>query len=133
MTRWSRDGISDVCSPVLFAKLPRWGAGGFGAAAPATPVGARRVLERPAQQAQVLVGYLGPGLSDPAYPAVRVLGAVLGGGMAGRLFVELREKRGLAYALGVLIPFRTGPSFFVTRSEEHTSELQSRLHLVCRL
>src|SRR5256885_9081159 len=34
--------------------------------------------------------------------------------MAGRLFVELREKRGLAYALGVLIPFRTGPSFFVT-------------------
>src|SRR5213078_447497 len=85
-----------------------------GAAAPATPVGARRVLERPAQQAQVLVGYLGPGLSDPAYPAVRVLGAVLGGGMAGRLFVELREKRGLAYALGVLIPFRTGTSFFVT-------------------
>ena len=98
----------------LFAKLPRSGAGEVGAAAPATPVGARRVLERPAQQAQVLVGYLGPGLSDPAYPAVRVLGAVLGGGMAGRLFVELREKRGLAYALGVLIPFRTGPSFFVT-------------------
>ena len=98
----------------LFAKLPRSGAGEVGAAAPATPVGARRVLERPAQQAQVLVGYLGPGLSDPAYPAVRVLGAVLGGGMAGRLFVELREKRGLAYALGVLIPFRTGPSVFVT-------------------
>src|SRR3989475_2358599 len=98
----------------LFAKLPRSGAGEVGAAAPATPVGARRVLERPAQQAQVLVGYLGPGLSDPAYPAVRVLGAVLGGGMAVRLFVELREKRGLAYALGVLIPFRTGPSFFVT-------------------
>jgi len=98
----------------LFAKLPRSRAAEVGAAAPATPVGARRVLERPAQQAQVLVGYLGPGLSDPAYPAVRVLGAVLGGGMAGRLFVELREKRGLAYALGVLIPFRTGPSFFVT-------------------
>ncbi len=98
----------------LFAKLPRPGTGEVGAAAPTTPVGARRVLERPAQQAQVLVGYLGPGLSDPAYPAVRVLGAVLGGGMAGRLFVELREKRGLAYALGVLIPFRTGPSFFVT-------------------
>lgn len=97
----------------LFAKLPRSGAGEVGTAAPATPVGARRVLEKPAQQAQVLVGYLGPGLSDPAYPAVRVLGAVLGGGMAGRLFVELREKRGLAYALGVLIPFRTGPSFFV--------------------
>ena len=97
----------------LFAQLPRSGVGEVGAVAPATPSGERRVLERPAQQAQVLVGYLGPGLGDPSYPAVRVLGAVLGGGMAARLFVELREKRGLAYALGVLIPFRTGPSFFV--------------------
>src|SRR2546422_10893655 len=26
-----------------------------------------------------------------------------------------------------------GPGLTVTRSEEHTSELQSRLHLVCRL
>src|SRR5439155_1116850 len=29
--------------------------------------------------------------------AVKVLSTVLGGGMAGRLFVELRDKRGLAY------------------------------------
>src|SRR2546429_7268294 len=28
---------------------------------------------------------------------------------------------------------RHGPSAVVIRSEEHTSELQSRLHLVCRL
>src|SRR5687768_17741029 len=27
----------------------------------------------------------------------------------------------------------SGPSVLLTRSEEHTSELQSRLHLVCRL
>src|SRR2546422_10236993 len=27
----------------------------------------------------------------------------------------------------------SSPSFCTTRSEEHTSELQSRLHLVCRL
>src|SRR2546422_1922515 len=35
-----------------------------------------------------------------------------------------------------LHPFRTATSrfrFALTRSEEHTSELQSRLHLVCRL
>jgi zinc protease len=97
----------------LFAKLPRSGGREVDAAAPAAPSGGRRVLERPAQQAQVLVGYVGPGLNDPAYPAVRVLGAVLGGGMASRLFAELREKRGLAYSLGVLTPFRTGPAFFV--------------------
>ena len=77
------------------------------------PSGGRRVLPRPAQQAQVLVGYLGPGLSDPLYPAVRVLAAALGGGMAGRLFVELRDQRGLAYSTGVLTTYRTGAAFFV--------------------
>ena len=34
--------------------------------------------------------------------------------MAGRLFTELRDRRGLAYSVGVLGTFRTGPSFFVT-------------------
>jgi zinc protease len=98
----------------LFGKLPRSGAELTEPPPPETPQGGRRVIERPAQQAQILVGYLGPGLSDPAYPAVRVLGAVLGGGMAGRLFVELRDKRGLAYSLGVLTPYRTSRTFIVT-------------------
>jgi zinc protease len=77
----------------------------------AAPRGDRRVVERPVQQAQVLVGYLGPSLTEPDYPAVRVLATVLGGGMSGRLFTELRDKRGLAYSVGVLSSFRTGPSF----------------------
>jgi zinc protease len=76
----------------------------------ATPHGNRRVVERPVQQAQVLVGYLGPSLTEPDYPAVRVLATVLGGGMSGRLFTELRDKRGLAYSVGALSAFRTGPS-----------------------
>jgi zinc protease len=74
----------------------------------------RRVVERPVHQAQVLVGYLGPALTQPDYAAVRVLGTVLGGGMSGRLFSELRERRGLAYSVGVLGTFRTGPSFLIT-------------------
>jgi len=77
------------------------------------PPGGRRVLERPAQQAQILVGFVGPSVSDQDYAAVKVLSAVLGGGVAGRLFVELREKRGLAYSLGALNPSRAGPSFLV--------------------
>jgi zinc protease len=78
------------------------------------PSSLRRVITRTAQQAQILVAYLGPSSSDPLYPAVRVLAAALGGGMAGRLFVELRDRRGLAYSTTVLTPqFRTGPTFFV--------------------
>jgi len=80
----------------------------------ATPRGGRRLVERPVQQAQVLVGYLGPSLLQPDYAAARVLGTVLGGGMSGRLFRELREQRGLAYSVGTLGSFRTGPSFLVS-------------------
>jgi len=42
-----------------------------------------------------------------------VLGAVLGGGMSSRLFVELRDRRGLAYSTGVLTTNRAGPSLFL--------------------
>jgi zinc protease len=80
----------------------------------ATARAERRVVEQPVHQTQVMVGYLAPPMTHPDYPSVRVLGTVLGGGMAGRLFTELRDRRGLAYSVGVLGTFRTGPSFFVT-------------------
>lgn len=80
---------------------------------PPVSTGERRVVEKSAQQAQILVGYLGPGIADADYAAVKVLAALLGGGMAGRLFVELRDNQGLAYSLGVLNPTRVGPAFFV--------------------
>lgn len=97
----------------LFARLP----GGASVADPAPPPPvsgpSRQVLERPAAQAQVLFGYLAPPLTHRDYPAVKVLSALLGGGMSGRLFVELRDKQGLAYAVGALYPSRRDPSFFV--------------------
>ncbi|MEX2148176.1 MAG: pitrilysin family protein [Candidatus Rokuibacteriota bacterium] len=72
-----------------------------------------RTLEAPAAQAQVLVAYLGPSSTDPDYAAVRVLAAVLGGGMSGRLFRELRERRGLAYSVSALSSYRTGPGYLL--------------------
>lgn len=64
--------------------------------APAAP--AKRVeIEMPAQQAQILVGSPAPPLDHPDHATVKVLSTILGGGMAGRLFAELRDKQGLAY------------------------------------
>jgi zinc protease len=98
----------------LFRGMPPVAAAKAPAPTPQPPRAARRVVERPAQQAQVMVGYIAPGLTDPEYPAVRVLGMILGGGMSGRLFTELRDRRGLAYQVGVLGTYRTGPSFLLT-------------------
>src|SRR5438445_3045372 len=61
------------------------------------PAGRRIVIEQPAQQTQIVVGALAPSLDHADHAAVRVLSTVLGGGMAGRLFSELREKKSLAY------------------------------------
>jgi predicted Zn-dependent peptidase len=81
----------------LFGAMERGG----GAADPPVPPpvrAARRVvIDQPAQQAQILVGGLAPSLDHPDHAPVKVLATVLGGGLAGRLFVELRDKRGLAY------------------------------------
>ena len=67
------------------------------------------VIVRPSAQAQVLAGFLAPPVSHPDYPAVKVLTTALGGGMAGRLFTEVRDKQGLAYATGAAYPSRRGP------------------------
>ena len=80
----------------------------------ATPRGEPRVLERDAKQAQVLVGFLAPPVAHADYAAGRVLAVVLGGGMSSRLFTELRDRRGLAYSVGVVPTVRTGPALFVS-------------------
>jgi predicted Zn-dependent peptidase len=63
-------------------------------------------------QAHLIVGYPAPNLFSPNIIDVKLLSIYLGGGMASKLFVELREKLGLAYELGAIYPTRLGRSFF---------------------
>ncbi len=57
------------------------------------------VLERPTEQAHVVWGVPGLSRDDDDRHAMAVLNHVLGGGMASRLFQEIREQRGLAYSV----------------------------------
>lgn len=56
-------------------------------------------VQRPTEQANLLIGVPGIVATDPRRSAMSVLNSVLGGGMSSRLFQEIREKRGLAYAV----------------------------------
>jgi zinc protease len=96
----------------LFRRLPSGSSAPRPPSVEPTPRGELRVVERDAKQAQVLVGFLAPSVLHEDYAAVRVLAIVLGGGMSSRLFVELRDRRGLAYSIGVLATARTGPALF---------------------
>jgi predicted Zn-dependent peptidase len=56
------------------------------------------LVDRPASpQAEVYVATLGPERRSPEWPAIRTANQILGGGVAGRLFLDVREKRSLAY------------------------------------
>jgi predicted Zn-dependent peptidase len=57
------------------------------------------VIERPTEQAHVVVGLRSVSHLDPDRYALTVLNQALGGGMSSRLFQEVREERGLAYSV----------------------------------
>ncbi len=59
--------------------------------------GALRVARRDLSQGNLCLGMPGVSRDDPDRWALDLLGAVLGDGMSSRLFLELRERRSLAY------------------------------------
>lgn len=50
-------------------------------------------------QLHVLLGFKGCSLQSDPYYSMMILSTILGGGMSSRLFQEVREKKGLAYAV----------------------------------
>ncbi|MBW4686041.1 MAG: insulinase family protein [Komarekiella atlantica HA4396-MV6] len=65
------------------------------------------------QQSIVMLGYLGPSVSSSDYAPLKLLSTYLGNGLSSRLFVELREKRGLAYEVSAFYPTRLFPASFL--------------------
>ncbi len=49
------------------------------------------------EQTHVWVGFKGMAANDPDRFALRIISAILGGGMSSRLFLSVRERKGLAY------------------------------------
>lgn len=77
------------------------------------PVSACFPICQDTNQAIVMVGYGGAPVQHPAYAALKLINTYLGNGLSSRLFVELREKRGLAYDVSAFYPTRLGQSQFV--------------------
>src|ERR687885_1370394 len=65
------------------------------------------------QQSIVMLGYLASPLHHDDYTTLKLINTYLGNGLSSRLFVELREKRGLAYDVSAFYPTRKSASTFV--------------------
>jgi predicted Zn-dependent peptidase len=65
--------------------------------APSAKAKRRLVVNRPTEQAHVMIGMPAFERNHPDRQVLNVLDHVLGGGMSSRLFQSVREQRGLAY------------------------------------
>jgi predicted Zn-dependent peptidase len=87
----------------LLAEAERLLAGFDTEAAPA-PEGARyaggiRRSEKPFEQTHLVLAFEGPAYRGADYFTAQICAGALGGGMSSRLFQEVRERRGLCYAI----------------------------------
>ncbi len=109
--------VADVASALLAA--------GWDLDVPAHPVARRDaehqtitrgsplvVVQRPIEQANILLGVPGVAAADERRSTLAVLNSVLGGGMSSRLFQEIREKRGLAYSVYSFSPSYSDAGLF---------------------
>jgi predicted Zn-dependent peptidase len=63
-------------------------------------------------QAYIYMGFPAPALDHKDFVSIKVVNAILGGRMTSKLFVELREKLGIAYEVGTIYPSRREQSYF---------------------
>lgn len=72
------------------------------------------LLEKDLEQVHIIIGSPAHSFSSPLRYAGFLMNAVLGGSMSSRLFQEIREKRGLAYAVhSYLVSYRDAGMFGV--------------------
>lgn len=62
-------------------------------------VGAVKVQNKQTEQVQLALAFHGLPLGDADLPAATLLGTILGGSMSSRLFIQIRERRGLCYSI----------------------------------
>jgi len=96
------------------------------AAEPARYTGGDWREQRDLEQLHLVIGFPGLTLGDPDYYAASVLSTAFGGGMSSRLFQEIREKRGLVYAIHSFVHgYRDAGLFgiYAGTGEEEAAEL----------
>lgn len=82
------------------------------------------VVDRPrASQSDVFVAALGPDRGDKRWAAFTVANQILGGGVSGRLFLDVREKRSLAYGTrSAIADLAHGPSVLTAYAGTQTAK-----------
>ena len=88
------------------------------------------IKEKKTDQTQLMLGV-------PSYPykhkdefALAVLATILGGGMSSRLFLEVREKRGLAYSVHAWVDKYPDTGYFVVQAGVEHAKLEKTVETI---
>jgi len=90
-----------------------------------------RLEYKKTDQAHMILGFRGIGMHDKKMRfAEEVLRAILGGGMSSRIFIEVREKRGLSYAVKTANHNYTHAGSFQTYAGVEPAKAQEALKII---
>lgn len=62
-----------------------------------------KLQERSTEQVQLMMGFHTPQFNHKDIPVLKLMSIILGGNMSSRLFINIRERRGLCYSVGAYL------------------------------
>jgi|GEM_PF-4269833 len=85
---------------ILEKNLDKWEGESFERKTPESlNFGINKFIPDTSEQSQIVFGYNGPNYNSKDFYTATIINQVLSGGMFGRIFIEVREKKGLAYSV----------------------------------
>jgi len=81
-------------------------------------------------QAHLYFGYPAFSYFDKDKPALKVLSAILGGGMSSRLFIQIRERRGLAYYVSSVTDLFHETGFIAARAGLNLGKIDEAVSVI---
>ena len=92
-----------------------------------------KLITKKTEQAHFCLGVPGYWYAHPDRFALGVLAAILGGGMSSRLFIEVRERRGLAYYLRCFPEFFTDSGFLMAQAGVKLEKIEEAIKVILSL
>ncbi len=103
---------------------------GYGVMADKQSQPAAKIVYKKTEQAHLALGVRGFNLSHPDRYTLGVLSAILGGGMSSRLFIAVRERRGLAYYVHSMSEHYTDVGHFVTLAGVDLNKIEEAIKVI---
>ncbi len=89
-----------------------------------------KLFNKKTDQAHFCLGVPGYWYSHPDRFSLSVLAAILGGGMSSRMWIQVRERRGLGYDVSSIPDFNTDCGLFLTRAGVKLARLEEAIKVV---